>query len=499
MPDARLEVRNLRKSYPGVRALDGVDFTLHAGEVHGLVGENGAGKSTLIKIVAGVVAPDAGDLMIDGTPVSITSAAGARAHQLAFIHQELNLVEYFNAPENVFLGQPVPKRAGLYSRKALRTMTDQVFDALEVTMPLNLPVRYLAPGQRAMVAVARAFAHEASIYFMDEPTTALTAQEKHHLFALIRRLRDHGKSIVYVTHNLDDVFDITDRVTVLREGKRIGSWGSTKVDKDNLIEAMIGQALHKEPLQTQREPGASLLTVTDLAGYGIGPVGFTLHAGEVLGIGGLVGAGRSTLLHLIAGALKRRSGTMVLSGGRYAPRSPQEALSRGVVLIPEERRAQGLALGLSVHANTVVSSLAQFSKAGLMSSSKAAAAAERAGQRARLKAASYRQTVQTLSGGNQQKVLFARALLASPRVLLLDEPTKGVDVAARYEIYDIVRRLAADGVGVVLVSSDFEEVLTLSERIVFLHEGSQGVTVTNTRLSQNDYLRLCYEGANDEH
>lgn len=498
MSKPRLSVEGIEKSYPGVQALKGVDLAVKPGEIQGLIGENGAGKSTLIKILAGVVHPDGGRVIMEGEPVRLESAADARHHGLAFIHQELNLIEYFTAPENVFLGHELPKRGGLYSREKVKQAAARIFGELEVDVPLDEPARYLAPGQRAMVAIARAFAQEASIYFMDEPSTSLTAEEKGHLFALIRRLRNQGKSVVYVSHNLDDVLEITDSVTVFREGSRVGHWQTEELTKSMLIEAMIGEAVTREPADERTAPGELLLTVSELRGCGVGPVSFDLRSGEILGIGGLVGSGRSTLLSLLCGAQKRDSGEIRLGGTAYSPRNPEEALRRGVSLIPEERRSQGLALSLSVLSNTLASSLRRFSSGGWMRFRKAQGAAKEAGNKVRLKAPSYERPVRTLSGGNQQKVLFGRAVLAAPRLLLLDEPTRGVDVGARFEIYEIIRSMAAEGVAIVVVSSDFEEVLTLSDRIVFLREGAQGRSVVNDDLSQNDYLTLCYQGVTHE-
>ena len=499
MGEPRLAVEGVRKSYPGVQALKGVELSVYPGEIHGLIGENGAGKSTLIKILAGVVHADDGTVFKDGEQVRLESAAHARAQGLAFIHQELNLIEYFTAPENVFLGHELPKRGGLYSRRKVAEAAEEIFRELEVEIPLDEPVRYLAPGQRAMVAIARAFAHEASIYFMDEPSTSLTAEEKGHLFALIRRLRNQGKSVVYVTHNLDDVLEITDTVTVLREGSRVGHWATGDLSKKELIKAMIGEAAAKRSeSEVARQRGKLLLEVEALEGTGVGPVSFELHSGEILGIGGLVGSGRSTLLSLLCGAAKREAGRMALAGEQYAPANPEGALRAGVTLIPEERRSQGLALTSSVLSNALTSSLRRFSTAGWMRFQQAREAATGAGERVKLKAPSYDRPVKTLSGGNQQKVLFGRAVLASPRILLLDEPTRGVDVGARYEIYDIIRQMAAEGVAIVLVSSDFEEILKLADRIVFLREGSQGKSMANEGLTQNDYLTLCYQGVTDE-
>jgi ribose transport system ATP-binding protein len=498
MSEARLKVEGLRKGYPGVQALKEVELTVYPAEIHGLVGENGAGKSTLIKILAGVVQADGGRITLGGETVRLDSAADARAQGLAFIHQELNLIEYFTPPENVFLGHPLPKRWGLYSRQRVAEAAAEIFRELSVEIPLHEPVRYLPPGQRAMVAIARAFAHEASIYFMDEPSTSLTADEKGRLFALIRRLRDQGKSVVYVTHNLDDVLEITDAVTVLREGSRVAHRQTPSLTKEQLMEAMIGGAAHREREERPlRGEGPLLLEVDNLLGAGVGPVSFNLRCGEILGVGGLVGAGRSTLLSLLCGAEKQESGRMRLEGQPYAPSTPEAALRAGVSLIPEERRSQGLALTSSVLSNTLTSSLRRYSFAGWMHFQAAREAASWAGERVRLKAPSYDRAVRTLSGGNQQKVLFARAVLAAPRLLLLDEPTRGVDVGARFEIYEIIRGMAEEGVAILLVSSDFEEILGLADRIVFLREGSQGRSVANSGLTQNEYLTLCYEGATD--
>ncbi|MFP4535340.1 MAG: sugar ABC transporter ATP-binding protein [Spirochaetaceae bacterium] len=499
MGEPRLAVEGVRKRYPGVQALKGVELTVHPGEIQGLIGENGAGKSTLIKILAGVVHPDEGTVYMNGEAVRLESASHARALGLAFIHQELNLIEYFTAPENVFLGHRLPKRGGLYSRRKVAESAKEIFRELEVELPLDEPVRYLAPGERAMVAIARAFAQEAAVYFMDEPSTSLTAEEKGHLFALIRRLRNQGKSVVYVSHNLDDVLKITDTVTVFREGSRVGHWETGELSKKALIEAMIGEAAEKRnESPVARHWGELLLEVEDLRGVGVGPVSFELHSGEILGIGGLVGSGRSTLLSLLCGAAKRDGGRMALAGGEYAPADPEGALRAGVSLIPEERRSQGLALTSSVLANALTSSLRRFSTGGWMRFQRAREAVRAAGKRVRLKTPSYDRPVNTLSGGNQQKVLFGRALLASPRILLLDEPTRGVDVGARYEIYEIIRRMAAEGVAIILVSSDFDEILSLADRILFLQEGSQGRSVANEGLTQNEYLTLCYPGVTDE-
>jgi ABC-type sugar transport system ATPase subunit len=493
-----VDLKSLSKTYPGVKALHNVTLAVKAGSVHALVGENGAGKSTLIKCLAGVVEPDEMVLHIDGTAVEVRNAEDARELGLAFIHQELNLIEYFTAAENVFLGHDLPKRHGLLDRSALRRRAKSIFEKLDVEIDLEEPVRYLTPGRRAMVAIARAFADEARVYFMDEPATALSPDEKEHLFGMINVLIEQGKSVVYVTHNLDDVLRISDEITVFREGRRVISAHTADISKGQLITAMIGQdpAERENRDSVKRAVGAEVLSVDQLAGGGVGPVSFAVHAGEILGIGGLVGSGRSTLLKLLIGAVAAQSGSLHIDGVKVSiTRSPSEATKAGIVLIPEERRSEGLALRRSVFENAILSSLRRFSRSGFLSKETAREEVISAGTTVRLKASSYHAAANTLSGGNQQKVLFARAVLARPRVLLLDEPTKGVDVGARSEIYDVIRRAAAEGVAVIVVSSDFEEILTLADRFVFLRDGTLIGTAGNNGMSQNQYLTMCYEGA----
>ncbi len=500
MQEPLLHVKTLTKTYPGVRALDGVNLCVQPGTVHGLVGENGAGKSTLIKALAGVVKPDEMAVEMRGRPVEIRNASDARKAGLAFIHQELNLIEYFNAAENVFLGHEMPTTLGLYDRRKLKRKVQDIFDQLEVIVPLEDPVRYLAPGQRAMVAIARAFAHEADVYFMDEPATALTQEEKRHLFAMVRRITGHGKAVVYVTHNLDDVLELSQEITVFREGKKVSQWPASETDKRQLITAMIGEEPESIAEGIRREKSEKeLFAAEGISGGGVGPVTFRVYEGEILGIAGLVGSGRSTLMKLLNGAVPAETGRLHIEARAVnPPRSPAEALGMGIALIPEERRTEGLALQRSVFENAILSSLGRFNRAGLLDFSGAKQAVQEAGNRVKLKTASYEAPVRTLSGGNQQKVLFGRALLARPKVLLLDEPTKGVDVGARKEIYDVIRDLAANGVAVVIVSSDFEEILNLADRFVFIRDGADIGTVENNSLNQNQYLTLCYQGVSHE-
>lgn len=514
LDEARFRAEGLTKCFGGVKALDGASLSLEPGEVHALVGENGAGKSTLIKAMAGIVRLDAGRFFAGGSPVSIASGSDASGLGLSFIHQELNLVPYFAAAENVFLGKPYPKnRVGLIDRKELDRRAAAALSELGTKVPLDVPAARLSRGQRAMVALARAFAADAAIYVMDEPTAALTDEEAGHLFDVIRGLRDSGRTVLYVSHRLDEIFALCDRVTVMRDGRTVSTARIADTDQGSLIKAMIGRGL-EEAFPPKREAalplgepsgvrGEELLTVERLE-YGKGRrVSFRLGSGEILGVAGLAGSGRSSLLKTIAGAYGTpRGGTeregsalapMTLAGAPYRPASPRRAIDAGVVLVPEERREQGLVVGRSIGDNMALPHLAALSRLGVFVDRKREAArSEEAASSVRLKAASLRQRVGQLSGGNQQKVVFAKWLLGEVKVLLLDEPTRGVDVGARYEIYRIVRDLAAAGAGVVLASSDLNEVLGMADRVLVLRDGAEAVEVSAKGLDQETALGLCF-------
>ncbi len=500
-PPPVLAVRGLRKSYPGVVAVDDATLEIAPGEVHGLVGENGAGKSTLIKILAGVVRADAGQIEVDGQPIALHSVHDAGRHGLAFIHQELSLVPYFDAAENIFLGRPYPHTAwGALDRRTLRRRAGEALARLGVRLPLDLPAGRLSPGQQTMLAVARAFIAPAPgahlrLLVMDEPTASLTDQEIGHLYEVIRTLRGEGVAVLYVSHRLQEIFDLTDRVTVMRNGRVVAAAPTETLDRAALIRLMTGRDEAAPRRRDARARGAPLLEAEGLAGESVAGISFTLHAGEVLGIAGLVGAGRSSLLRLIAGADARRGGSLRLDGVEIRPTSPRAALRLGIALAPEERRSQGLVLGRPVYQNITLSHLARYLRGGLIDRGRELAAARRLGDALHLKAPSLLAPVAQLSGGNQQKVVLARCLAGEGlRVLLLDEPTRGVDVGARRELYEIMAELAAQGVGVLLVSSELPELLALSDRVLVMHEGRPTATLDAASADPATVLAHCYGG-----
>jgi ribose transport system ATP-binding protein len=487
-------VQDLQKSYAGARALKGVSLEFHPGEIHSIVGENGAGKSTFIKCLAGVVRPDGGRFVFDGVERHIHSHKDAGENGLCFIHQELNLVPYFNAMENIFLGHPYPRKATrLIDWRRLKERAEAILDQLQVTIPLDIPVSRLSSGQRSMVAIARAFAVSGQYYFMDEPATALTDKEKESLFQVIRNLRDQGRTVVLVSHNLDDVLLLSDRISVLRDGQNVGTFQKGELTKNSLISSMIGRNLGNAfPPRNTSEAGEEVLSVKNLGDGYLQGISFSVRSGEIVGIGGLAGSGRTELLELIFGVRKPKSGTMSLGGLRYAPGLPKDAVAGGVALVPEERRKQGLVMGRSITDNMSLMSLERWATAGFLDRRALHQAAQGVGAEVRLKAGSLSDHVMTLSGGNQQKVVFAKTILKAPRLLLLDEPSQGVDVGARFEIYSLIQDLAAKGAAVLLVSSDFNEILGLSDRLLFLREGRQVAVVDNKEIDQHAYLNYCY-------
>ncbi len=489
-----LEVIGIVKQYPGVLAVNQASLSLLPGEVHALIGENGAGKSTLIKILAGVVRPDAGRILLNGQPIELHSGVDAFRHGLSFIHQELNLIPYLNGAENIFLGKPYPKtRLGWIDWKSLRQRAEQILARLGAHTRLDVPVSNLTRGEQAMISIARAFASDALIVVMDEPTASLSDEEVRHLFQVIGELKSLGKAVLYVSHRLDEIFEICDRVTVMRDGCVVGTYPIQAVDQAELIRKMIGSGLAESIPPSSAQKGEAVLRVHRLSGGLVRDVSFEVRAGEIVALAGLVGAGRSEVLHMIYGASQPEAGEMWLNGARFQPRHPAEAIRAGVALVPEERRLQGLILNRSIRENISLPSLKRFAVGSFfVRAGEERNACQQISREVRLKAVSLDQKTAQLSGGNQQKVVFARWLLQAAKVLLLDEPTRGVDVGARYEIYRIIRQLTEQGMAVLLVSSDLNEVLGLADRIVVLREGRAMGELPAPSATKEQILRYCY-------
>jgi ribose transport system ATP-binding protein len=483
-----LEVRGVGKAFPGVQALDGVGFTLRAGEILALIGENGAGKSTLMKILAGVHRPDAGELRLEGQPVAIESPRHALDLGIALIHQELNLCDNLTVAGALFLGREL-RRGPFLRSAAMAAAARPLLQRVGLDVETWRLVATLAPGQKQLLEIARALGADARILILDEPTSSLTATETERLFAVVRELRAQGKGIVWISHRLAEVTALADRVLALRDGKYAGELGRDEIDHDRMVAMMVGRQLRSEP-RSPRPPGAVVLTVRGLrtAAFPAHAIEFTLRQGEVVGMAGLLGAGRSEVLRAVFGADRAlageiRVGEVVLSG-----HGPAAAAAAGVVLVPEDRKLQGLVLGMTVRENLSLPTLARRGFAVDRRWERALCASSI--EQLSIRTPSGEQTAGNLSGGNQQKVVLGKWLAAQPKVLLLDEPTRGVDVGARAELYARLDALAAAGLAILFVSSDLEEVLMLADRVLVLHEGRLAGELPRAAMSEESILGL---------
>ena len=497
-----LSIGHLRKAYGGALALKDASLELFAGETLALVGENGAGKSTLIKILAGAVVPDGGDIRIEGVEASLRSPEEAHRRGLRFIHQELNVVASLSVAENIFLGRVYPRRLCLVDWRALNARARAALAELGVkhlapeTIVAKLPV-----GDRMLVRIAAAFLEDdsarARIFVMDEPTAALTKEELERLFRIIGALRARACGILFVSHRLDEVLSVADRISVLRDGESCATIEARDATKARLIELMTGRKdIAGGPGKAPPRSAPVVLAVDGLAGEGLSDIAFELRKGEILGFTGLAGAGPERLIRaLVASA---GAGSVTLEGAPAALRGPADAWARGIALNPRERRAEGLLLKHDIASNVSLPHLSRLSRMRwFLDSRKERARAAELGRRVRLKASGPRQKVRTLSGGNQQKVLLARAMAGAPHVLLLDEPTRGVDVAAKFDIYAFLQEITEAGASVVIVSSDQEELMRLCSRVAVLREGRITATVPTDGLTPERLLALCHGDPSD--
>ncbi|MER7015875.1 sugar ABC transporter ATP-binding protein [Saccharopolyspora sp. NPDC000359] len=487
--DGHLELIGVSKTYPGVRALDAVDFDLRPGEVHVLLGENGAGKSTLIKMIAGAHRPDTGEVRVDGRPVRFHGPEDAEALGIATIHQEMALVPQLTVAENMYLGRP-PRRFGVIDRRAMRRQAAALIDRMGLDLDVDAVVGELGVAHRQLVEIAKALSLDTRFLIMDEPTAVLSRAEVDRLFCIVRDLTAQGVGVVFISHLLDEVAEIGDRVSVLRDGAKVAEVPAD-TDQDELVRLMVGRTVDQQYPPREAEIGDVQLEVRGLTSHGVlADISFTARAGEVVGIGGLVGAGRTELVRALFGADRYDEGEVLVGGRPVPPGDIAAARAAGLALVPEDRAGQGLVLGASVAENLGLATLPDRTKAGLVDLAGQRREAAESVQRLRIRTAGLDQPALTLSGGNQQKIVIGKWLLANPRVLILDEPTRGIDVGARAEIYELINELARAGTTVLVVSSDLPELLGLSDRVLVLADGRLRGELDGAEATQERVLAL---------
>lgn len=469
--DIVLEVRDITKTFPGVKALDGVSFQIRRGEVHALLGANGAGKSTLIKIIAGMYGRDSGEILMDGQPVQIRNPIDAQNLGISVVFQELTVFPDLNVLENIFMNREIT-RGALYDWKAMKHKTQQIIDDLGLSFKLTDRVGDLPIAQQQMVEIVKAVSFDAKVLILDEPTSSLSAKETERLFGIMRKLHEKGTTIIYISHRLDEIYQNCERITLIRDGKWILTRELEGFSREDLISNMIGRNLGAEFPTKNNEIGDEILRVEHFDHPGVfNDISFTLHKGEVLGFAGLVGAGRTEVMRALYGAYSKSGGKVFKNGQEIQIRSPQDALKQGIVYATESRKDDGLFMGRSILENVSVSSLSRFSHP-LIDQRTERKEVSRVTEELKLVCSGLEQHAMNLSGGNQQKVCLAKWLLTEPEVFILDEPTKGIDVGARAEFYRIINELAEKGAGVIVVSSEEPELIGICDRILVMREGN---------------------------
>ena len=471
--DYLLEVDNVRKEFPGVVALDNVQFKLKRGTVHALMGENGAGKSTLMKIVAGIYTPDSGSFKLRGQDIRLKNPLDALENGIAMIHQELNLMAPMTVAENIWIRREPTYKLGFINHGEMKRRTEDLFRRLNIDIDPMVEVGSLSVANRQMVEIAKAVSFNSDVLIMDEPTSALTEREVEHLFRIIRTLKADGKGIIYITHKMNELFEIADEVSVFRDGKYIATKQSSELTRDDIIRMMVGRDISQMFPKLTVPIGDVVLSVKNLTLTGIfKDVSFDVRAGEILGIAGLVGSGRSNIAETIFGVTPASAGTISINGKEVKMTSPSIAMAQGMAFLTEDRKETGCFLLLDIQENTQMAVLQnKYVKYGFVQQKQLAMDSNEMAATLRVRTPDMQEPIMNLSGGNQQKVLISRWLLTKPRILILDEPTRGIDVGAKAEIHRLVSELAKDGVAVIMISSEMPEVLGMSDRIMVIHEG----------------------------
>ena len=467
-----IEMRGFNKAFGSNQVLKDAGFLLKDGEVHALMGENGAGKSTLMKILTGVYTKDAGTIYVDGKEVSYKNPQEAEKAGIVFIYQELNVLFDLTVEENLFMGKEITKKFGICDKKAMRAKAQEVMDRMGVNIPIDAVMSDLSVGQQQMVEICKALMVDAKVLIMDEPTAALTQSETEVLFEVMNSLRSKGVSIVYISHRMEEIFELCDRITILRDGQYIDTKYIKDITMDDVVQMMIGREIGERFPSRDVTIGAEVLRVEDLSHERFfRGVNFSVRAGEVLGVSGLMGAGRTEIMQAIFGNLPGVTGKIIIEGREISIHNPRQAIAAGIGFITEDRKTEGLLLEKSIAENIELANLGKVSKSSVLSAKKGAELVKRGISEFRIKCFGPDHECGNLSGGNQQKVVLAKWIYTDPKILILDEPTRGVDIGAKKEIYSVINELAAKGVAVIMVSSELPEVLGMSDRIMVVHEG----------------------------
>ena len=487
-----LTMHDVHKAFPGVKALDGVNLQVHAHSVHALMGENGAGKSTLLKCLFGIYAKDAGSIRFLDKEVNFKTAKEALEAGISMVHQELNLVRQSSVMDNLWLGR-YPKKGPFIDHKKMYADTRAIFDELDIDIDPKQKVARLTVSEMQMLEIAKAFSYDAKIVIMDEPTSSLSEKEVAHLFNIIAKLKDRGCGIVYISHKMDEIFKICDEVTVLRDGKWIDTVPVAQTSMDELVAKMVGRSLTQRFPEKDNHPGEVILEVAGLTAKNqpsIQDVHFELRQGEILGIGGLVGAKRTDIVETLFGIREQKGGTVKVHGKAVRNKTPLDAIRNGFALVTEERRSTGIFAGLDISFNSLVSNMRRYVKLGLLSSKDMHKDTQWVIDSMRVKTPSQKTRIGSLSGGNQQKVIIGRWLLTGPEILMLDEPTRGIDVGAKFEIYQLIVELAKRNKGVIIISSEMPELMGITDRIVVMSAGRVAGIVDTAKTSQEEILQL---------
>lgn len=485
--DTILKLNHISKLYPGVVALDDMNMEFREGEVHAIVGENGAGKSTMIKTISGAIEPTKGTIEINGETFDHLTPKLSREKGVAVIYQEFTLVPVLSAADNIFMGEYMLNGMVL-DRKSMEEKARELFDRLHVKIDPKTKVADLTTGFQQIVEIAKAISKDAKILIMDEPSAPLTITEVEAMYEIVDRLKAEGVTIIYISHRMEEIFRLSDRVTVIRDGKYITTLNTKDTNKQELIKLMVGRELNETYPAREKNPGEVIMKLDKISGNGVKDISFEVKKGEILGLGGLVGAGRTELAQLIFGSEKITSGSITYKGKILHIRDCQQAIEEGIAMIPEDRKRHGVILEMSIMENTTMPCLKRISNKGVISTSREQDVTEKYKKELLIKTPSINQYVKNLSGGNQQKVVLAKWLAMNPEIIIFDEPTRGIDVGAKQEIYEIMNDLANQGKAIIMISSDMEELIGMSDRIIVLCKGRMAGSLARTEISQEAIL-----------